>query len=157
MWRCPRDVKVYKNAEGDKGPGTVRAKADFTGVVMKADPNSCTNGSSLVDIPSSKRNIKDIKVPVLPETKEEAETWSFESIDDHGGSAFALDQSGAIMESVFRDTKLRMEKDGPFAASGSGSGSTSIPVNSVSSAIPLGDEEFDPDPVEWTEMNGAAP
>ena len=48
-----------------------------------------------------------------------------------------------------------MEKDGTFAASGSGSGSTSIQVNSVSSAIPTGDEEFDPDPVEWTEMNGS--
>lgn len=65
MWRCPKEVVVFKEKLGMNDPDLVHAKADFSGLRLRADPNSCLNGNGYVNLPSEKRNIKDIKVPIV--------------------------------------------------------------------------------------------
>ncbi len=66
MWKGPKDVMVFKTKAGKSDPDLVMAKVDFTGIELKADPNSCKNGNSYINIDPVHRNIKDIKVPIVP-------------------------------------------------------------------------------------------
>lgn len=92
---------------------------------------------------------------VVLEPEEIAGTYSLSYMDDRGIASRVLENGSPALKEALESSKLVVMKDGSFSLTGSGSRSLEMPKSYMSGLIPPGDEEADPDPVEWTQMDGS--